>query len=81
VPPHVTVHFTSGFADVSLVIVAFSVTAAFTSSDAGVAGGKVTAIGIGATIVTVAEIDLLLSAAAVAVIVTVVPEGMAAGAL
>ncbi len=80
-PPQVTVHFTWGLAEVSFVIIAFKVTAEFTSSDAGMAGGNETTIGMGGTILMVAETDLLVSAAAVAVSVTVLPEGMFAGAV
>jgi hypothetical protein len=54
---------------------------AFTCSDAGIAGWKETEIAMGGTIVMTAETDLVLSAAAVALKVTVPPEGIAEGAV
>jgi hypothetical protein len=80
-PPQLTVHFTWGLAEVSFVTVAPKDTVAFTCTDAGIDAAKETAIERGGVMVTVAEIDLVESAAAVAVIVTVDPAGMAAGAV
>src|ERR1700722_12032367 len=77
---HDTVHVTSGFADTSFVIVATREDCALTCRDAG-GSGMLTEIGIGATMVICAETDLLLSATEVAVTVTVVPTGIAAGAV
>ncbi len=79
--PHVTVHCTRGFAVTSLVIAATREVVVLTSSDAGGGTGKVTAIGMGGTIVMTAEAALVGVAMEVAVTVTVEPEGMVAGAV
>jgi len=62
-------------------MIALHDTAAFTCNDAGNGGWKATEIAIGGEIVTTAEMDLVGSAAAVAVIVTVPPGGMTEGAV
>jgi hypothetical protein len=79
--PQATVHFTCGLADVSFLITAFHDTAAFTCKDAGIVGWNETEIAMGGTIVMTAEMDLLVSADAVAVMVTVPPEGIVEGAV
>ena len=77
----VTVHFAWGLALTSLVIRTRKGAAALTWRDAGTVPKNETAMGMGATMVTVAEIVLVESATAVAVMVTVAPEGMAVGAV
>jgi hypothetical protein len=77
----VTVQLTCGLAETSLVIVALIGTVALTCSDAGGVPPKVTVIGSGGMIVIFAEMDMLLSDAAVAVTVTVLPGGTAGGAV
>jgi hypothetical protein len=80
-PPHVTVHVTCGLADTSFVTRAPSGNCAPACSEAGGGVAKLTTIGIGPTMVIWAETDLVGSATEVAVTVTVLPLGMAAGAL
>jgi hypothetical protein len=80
VPPHVTVHVTSGFALTSLVIEACSGNSAFTSSEAGSVPLNATEIGIGGTIVIVIDLEREVFAIDVAVTVTVAPLGTAGGA-
>jgi hypothetical protein len=80
VVPHVTVHVTSGFAETSFAIFAMREDCPLICRDAG-GERMLTEIGIGGTIVICAETDLLLSATEVAVTVTVVPAGIAEGAV
>jgi len=80
VVPHVTVHVTSELAETSFAIVATRESCAFTCTDAG-GERMLTESGGGRTIVICAETDLLVSATEVAVTVTVVPAGIAAGAV
>jgi hypothetical protein len=77
----VTVHCTWGLVETSLVIITLIGTVALTCSDAGGTPTKETAIGSGGVIVILAETEMLLSDAEVAVTVTVVPEGTAGGAV
>ena len=79
--PQVTLHETSGFAEVSLEISARSVVVALTCKEAGVTPRKETVIGTGGVMVILAEIVFVVSPTKVAVIVTLVPDGMAAGAV
>jgi hypothetical protein len=78
--PHATVHVTSGFPETSFATVAPIEYCAFICRDAG-GEGMLTEIGIGATMVICAEMDLLPSATDVAVTITVVPVGIAEGAV
>ena len=80
VAPQVTVHVTSGFAEVSFATVAMGENWALTCKEAG-GERMLTEIGSGGTIVICAETDLLVSATEVAVTVTVAPVGIAAGAV
>ena len=80
VAPQVTVHVTSGFAETSFAMVAMGENCALTCKDAG-GERMLTEIGIGGTIVICAETDLPVSATEVAVTVTVVPAGIADGAV
>jgi hypothetical protein len=80
-PPHVTAHVTCGFAVTSLVIPALIENCAPACNEAGGAAKNETAIGIGGTIVIVADADRLVSVTDVAVTVTVDPAGIAAGAV
>jgi hypothetical protein len=80
VPPQLTVHVTCGFADTSFAIVAPSWSCALTASEAG-GVPSVTVIGIGGTIVIVADLEREGFTADVAVNVTAAPEGIAAGAV
>lgn len=79
--PQVTVHCTLGLAVTSLVISALSGMEAPTSMEAGTVAKNATEMGMGGTMVTVAETDLVVSATAVAVMVTVLPVGIAEGAV
>jgi hypothetical protein len=49
--------------------------------EAGTVAKNATEMGMGGTMVTVAETDLVVSATAVAVMVTVLPVGIAEGAV
>jgi hypothetical protein len=80
-PAHVTVHCTCGFAETSLLIVAFTDTVAPACREAGGTPPNVTVMGTGGVMVIVAEIDFVLSPTRVAVTVTVPPEGIAEGAV
>jgi hypothetical protein len=79
--PQATLQVTSGFAEVSFVIIATKGDVAPTCSDAGGCVKRFTTMGIGDTIVTVAETVLLGSATELAVIFTVEPLGIASGAV
>jgi hypothetical protein len=76
----VTVQRTWGLAETSLVMTTLSATLASTCREAGVGAANATVIGIGGTIVIVAESWIDGSATDVAVSVTVDPDGIAAGA-
>lgn len=80
VAPQVTVQVTVGFAETSFAALARRGNCALTCSEAG-GERMLTEIGIGATMVIRAETDLVVSATEVAVTVTVVPVGIAAGAM
>jgi len=79
--PQVTLHWTLGLAETSLRMAALSGMEAPTSMEAGTVAKNETEMGMGGTMVTVAEMDLVVSATAVAVMVTVPPAGMAEGAV
>jgi len=81
VSPQPTVHFTCGLAEVSYLMTASQDAVELTCKDAGIGDWKATEIAMGGEMVTTAEIDLVVSAAAVAVIVTVPPAGIAEGAV
>lgn len=81
VAPQVTVQFTWGFAVTSFIIWARIDNDEPTCIEAGGALKNVTEIGIGGTILIVAEAESDESATEVAVTVTVPPEGIAGGAV
>jgi hypothetical protein len=81
VPSQPIAHFTCGLAEVSFLMKASHDTAAFTCNDAGIGDWNKTEIAMGGEIAITAEIDLVGSAAAVAVIVTVPPGGITEGAV
>jgi hypothetical protein len=81
VPPQVTRQFTWGFADTSFVIWARIDIDELTCIEAGGALTNVTEIGMGGTILMVADAESFGLTTEVAVTVTVAPEGIAGGAV